>query len=587
MSAHYPAHPEAAVPLTAVAAVIPPFFRALGGDPALKLQGSERQQHAWQDASSLFLPDSIELFADAKLNRELYFWLAALAAHELSAPEPDADWLTRNRQCAAACLAAMPGLAQLYQRLVAALLPLRPDPATLSGGARTAELAIRAALLDPAAAPPGDPVAAADLSGILPVPLWLHPNPPSSQAKPAAGASKQSGSAAPATRPDGTPPAKPEQNELGQEKKNVVELDARFQAKPRWDEYLNDHRRDHQGGGEGGSGEQEQGPRATGMLTGDDAPPATSGMTYGFSWHTDSDDTPLGPGLKLPEWDCRKNQLVPDYCLLKPMLPAGASSQALPERLRQLAKHIQRQFQALTPERTRKNGETSGPDIDLDRVIRFFIERDSGHAVAEPGLYQAWPARERSLACLLLADLSLSTENRLPCGEKIIDVIRDSLLLFAEALTSSGDSFGLYGFSSIQRDEIRYLVLKDFAERYNDETRGRVLALRPGYYTRMGAAIRQSVGVLSEQPAHRRLLLIVSDGKPSDLDHYDGRYAVEDTRESVREARAAGVTPFCVTVDREASAYLPHIFGSQGFVVVQQAETLPQVLTRLYAQMTR
>jgi nitric oxide reductase NorD protein len=130
-------------------------------------------------------------------------------------------------------------------------------------------------------------------------------------------------------------------------------------------------------------------------------------------------------------------------------------------------------------------------------------------------------------------------------------------------------------------------VLKDFAERYDDETRGRVLALRPGYYTRMGAAIRQSSLVLAEQPAQRRLLLIVSDGKPSDLDHYDGCYAVEDTRAAVREARAAGITPFCVTVDQEASAYLPHIFGSQGFVVAQQAETLPQVLTRLYAQMTR
>lgn len=572
--AGYPNHAEAAVRLDDVHSVIPPFFRALGGDPALKLKPGDR----YQDEASLFLPERIALFADAALNRELYFWLAALSAE----PVPAGDWLTRNRLAAAACLARMPGLELLYRRLVAALLPLRPDPAQLSGEAQQAERGIRAALLHPAV----DPGPAANLSAALPVPLWLHPHPPASQAKPEAGAQKQSGQAMPSSeRTDDQPPAQKGEEQLGEEKKGAVELDVKFQAKPRWDEYMHDHR--SQGGGEGGSGEQQQGPRATGMLTGDDAPPATSGMTYGFAWHTDHDDTPLGPGMKLPEWDCRKNTLIDDYCLLKPMLPAGASPQGLPERLKHLAKYLQRQFQALTPERSRKNGETSGPDIDLDRVIRFFVERHSGHAVGEPGLYTAWPTRERSLACLLLADLSLSTENRLPCGAKIIDVIRDSLLLFAEALTASGDRFGLYGFSSIQREEIRYLVLKDFAERFDDATRGRILALRPGYYTRMGAAIRQSATVLSEQPAQRRLLLIVSDGKPSDLDHYDGRYAVEDTREAVREARAAGITPFCVTVDQEASAYLPHIFGSQGFVVVQQAETLPQVLTRLYAQMTR
>ncbi|RXZ44486.1 VWA domain-containing protein [Crenobacter cavernae] len=575
----YPVHADAAVPLSAMETLLPVLFRALGGDPALKLKpAGPHGAHAWQDEATLYLPESIALFADADLNRQLYVWLAALSAEPV---DSHLDWLNRNRAATAACLARQPGLASEYRALVAAFLPLRPDPATLTGEERLAELAVRAALLDPEREQP----ASANLSGLAPVPLWLHPSPPRREAKPEAGANKQQGSAAPAEAPADGPRAKKTDKQAGEQKKAAL-TDFKFEAKPRWEDYLNDHR-DNQGGGEGGSGEEEKGPRATGAIDGDDAPPATSGMTYGFAWHTENDDTPLGPGIKLPEWDCRKNVLLPDYCLLKPMLPAGASRQPLPDNLRSLARYIQRQFQALTPERSRKNGEFNGPDIDLDRVIRFFVERHSGHAIGEPGLYQAWPQRERSLACLLLADLSLSTENRLPSGHKIIDVIRDSLVLFAEALTASGDRFGLYGFSSIQREEVRFLVLKDFAERYDDETRGRVLALRPGYYTRMGAAIRQSSSVLSEQPAERRLLLIVSDGKPSDLDHYDGRYAVEDTREAVREARSAGVTPFCVTVDQEASAYLPHIFGSNGFVVVQQADTLPHVLTRLYAQMTR
>ncbi len=133
---------------------------------------------------------------------------------------------------------------------------------------------------------------------------------------------------------------------------------------------------------------------------------------------------------------------------------------------------------------------------------------------------------------------------------------------------------------------MRFLLLKDFAERYDDASRGRILALRPGYYTRMGAAIRQSTRILLEQAAQRRLLLIVSDGKPNDLDHYEGRYGVEDTRQAVPEARRAGLIPFCVTVNREAGEYLPHLFGRRGYSVVHDARRLPQVLTRLYARLT-
>jgi len=134
---------------------------------------------------------------------------------------------------------------------------------------------------------------------------------------------------------------------------------------------------------------------------------------------------------------------------------------------------------------------------------------------------------------------------------------------------------------------VRFLLLKDFAERYDDASRGRILALRPGYYTRMGAAIRQSTRILLEQAAQRRLLLIVSDGKPNDLDHYEGRYGVEDTRQAVLEARRAGLIPFCVTVDREGGSYLPHLFGAHGFVLVRDATRLPQRLAKLYLQLAR
>ena len=61
---------------------------------------------------------------------------------------------------------------------------------------------------------------------------------------------------------------------------------------------------------------------------------------------------------------------------------------------------------------------------------------------------------------------------------------------------------------------------------------------------------------------------------------------MEDTRQAVLEARRAGLMiPFCVTIDRQAGDYLPHLFGRHGYTVARRPPP-PQVLTRLYAGLT-
>ena len=125
---------------------------------------------------------------------------------------------------------------------------------------------------------------------------------------------------------------------------------------------------------------------------------------------------------------------------------------------------------------------------------------------------------------------------------------------------------------------MRIRVLKDFAERAGDEVRRRVAAMEPEGYTRMGAAIRHGSALLARQGTAHRLLLIVSDGRPNDDDHYQGRYAIEDTRQAIAEARQQGIFPFCLTVDRKASAYLPRIFGTAGHRVLHHPEHLPTAL---------
>ena len=112
-------------------------------------------------------------------------------------------------------------------------------------------------------------------------------------------------------------------------------------------------------------------------------------------------------------------------------------------------------------------------------------------------------------------------------------------------------------------------------------------AIKPGYYTRMGAAIRHATLQLSERPERRRLLMLLTDGKPNDLDIYEGRYGIEDTRQAIHEAHAAGLFPFCVTVDETAHDYLPFLFGREGYALVHRPQDLVSRLTQAWATLAR
>ena len=128
--------------------------------------------------------------------------------------------------------------------------------------------------------------------------------------------------------------------------------------------------------------------------------------------------------------------------------------------------------------------------------------------------------------------------------------------------------------------------IKTFDEPYGPLVRGRIQAIKPGYYTRLGAGIRHAAKRLEGQSGGRRLFLILSDGKPNDLDRYEGRWGIEDTRHAIRETRRRGLEPFCVTIDPEGNDYLPHLFGSGGYVVIRNPAELPSRLPLLYARLT-
>ena len=299
------------------------------------------------------------------------------------------------------------------------------------------------------------------------------------------------------------------------------------------------------------------------------------------------DDTPLSAPILYPEWNYKTGVLEKNMCSIVPLISNKVESVKLPVELQSSAQKVRRQFEALIPQRTWFRGEVDGSELDIDSYIQFRSAKSLSHNTQEPALYKNFRSGSRDLATLLLADLSLSTDSWVNNHSRVIDVIRESLHLFADALSHTGDRFSLYGFSSRSREHVRFHQLKTFSEPFNDQVRGRIEDIKPGYYTRMGAAIRHAASILSKQPAARRILLILTDGKPNDLDHYEGRYGIEDTREAIFEAKRQGLYPFCVTIDEEGKEYLPHIFGPSGFIVIRKPAELPMRLPKLYAKITQ
>ncbi len=178
-------------------------------------------------------------------------------------------------------------------------------------------------------------------------------------------------------------------------------------------------------------------------------------------------------------------------------------------------------------------------------------------------------------------DISGSTDSWLSDNRRVIEVEKEALVLVCEALDTIGDRYSVSAFSGEGPRGVSVLRVKSFDDRYDEEVRRRIAGLEHDRYTRLGAAIRHVTTSLMREGALHRLLLVLSDGKPNDIDEYEGRYGIEDTRQAVAEVRLQGAHPFCVTVDRDAPVYIQRTFGSGAYSVLRRPDTLPQSLVQV------
>jgi nitric oxide reductase NorD protein len=224
--------------------------------------------------------------------------------------------------------------------------------------------------------------------------------------------------------------------------------------------------------------------------------------------------------------------------------------------------------------------QPDGADLDLAAYVTAFADRRAGAPDADRLYAHSRPAR-RDLAIVVLLDVSASTDAWVAGSRRIVEVEKEALVVLLEALAVLGDRHAVLAFSGQGPRAVHLLTVKAFDEGSRSAAHPRIAALEADGYTRVGAAVRHASALLSAERARHRLLLVLSDGKPNDIDEYAGRYGVEDTRQAVAEARLQGLLPFCLTVDREAPAYLPAIFGPRGFAVLPRPEQLPTVLVEV------
>jgi nitric oxide reductase NorD protein len=603
----WPRHPDHAVRLEDVRPVLAVCFRGFGGEGAVQIApargrtsthrlrlrermglGEEKLVQPGRDHATLMLPGEIDLFADRGLNRDLYIWLAAAMAvmplEPISESDPlqrDLAALRRAEATAKAVLAAFPGLTRRYRRLCAATLEARlarPLPSIerhvenrilglLRKGAGFADETMP--VIFPHRAPPR-------YLPMLPVPLW--PDALLRAEGEGRGEDDQ-----PAT--GGTPLA-PEtgrhiaQREAAEKRKGERSpfILNRFEKILAMAEMVNVDRPGDDSDDHDSSAADELDDMTLGERKGRPA----ARFRFDLDLPPEAlDRTRLTGEYTYPEWDYRTGTYLPDHChVLASPAPDTAAVPEADADTKSLIRRVRRQFEVLRPRHEMLRAQLDGAELDLDAVVRARSDLAAGGQGSDRIHLMSRP-QAHDLAVTILVDVSLSTDAWFD-NRRVLDVEKEALTVLAHGLAACGDSHSILTFTSRRRSWVRVETVKDFGEPMGRGVEARIAALKPGFYTRIGPAIRHAAAKLREQPNRRKLLLLLTDGKPNDVDHYEGRFALEDSRRAVMEARRTGVSVFGVTVDREAQAYVPALFGRNGYAIVGNIARLPAALPAIY-----
>lgn len=296
------------------------------------------------------------------------------------------------------------------------------------------------------------------------------------------------------------------------------------------------------------------------------------------------------PPRHYPEWDYNSQSYRPDWVSVYEALhPQGKASDIdkLLEKHAALAKRLKKMLDLLKPQdKVRIRYQEEGSELDLDVALRSLIDYKSGSS-PDPRINMSHRNDGRSIAVMVLLDLSQSlNEKAAGSNQTILELSQEAISLLGWAVEKLGDPFAIAGFHSNTRHDVRYMHIKGYSEHWGEEVKARLAGMEASYSTRMGAAMRHAAHYLEQQQADKKLMLILTDGEPADIDTKDGRILIEDARMAVNELDQQGIYSYCINLDPKADEYVADIFGKQ-YTIIDKVESLPERLPQLFISLTK
>ncbi|MEH6631908.1 MAG: VWA domain-containing protein [Halopseudomonas aestusnigri] len=623
----YASFEDQVVSLEDVRASLSVFFRALGGENAVEIAatGQEKSEHRLSfrqklgmdieklqrstlDGRTLMLPEKISIFPTSALNRDLFFWLAAFftqniedEGRELSDPlHYDLAFIRRSNQKSEAVISRLPGLKKINTELSSYLRSLRPvrDYLPTQEGAveevvlhflgqknTLSSLAENYLYFVSSSDPEQVRLMALEKAEnkyrpFLPVPLW-------GEVIEASFSTDQSGSetgGGNSKKSEDRKKRRAERQNLDQTKKDDGFFVSVYDKLMAVSDIINLNRNIKEDEEDDALETADDIDRIT--LSDHEEKVATKIKIDLDLPANELDESLIEAKRKVHEWHYRKQAFLPDYCAVT-MREASEEGDGwtLDEKTSRQIRLVRRQFEAFKNDRKQLKAQPDGTELDIEALVRARGDFQAS-GIGSDRIYLNTRKVDRDIAVSILMDVSLSTDSWLD-DRRVIDVEKESLAILANGLDASGDDLSIHTFTSRKRNYVRIDRVKGFNEPLNDQVMRRIQALKPGYYTRIGAAIRVMAEELELRPNKQKLLLILTDGKPNDVDHYEGRYGIEDARKAVQECRRKGITVFGVTIDQEAKDYFPTIFGRGAYHIVGNAARLSQALPKIYRQLVK
>ena len=296
------------------------------------------------------------------------------------------------------------------------------------------------------------------------------------------------------------------------------------------------------------------------------------------------------PPRHYDEWDYLSESYRPDWATVYERLhPSGDASKIdrLMEKHAGLAKRLKKMIEMLKPQNKKRiRFQEEGEELDLDVALRSIIDHKCGQT-PDPRINYSHTTDSRSISVMLLVDMSESLNQMVEgTGQTLLELSEEALAIMAWTVEQLGDKFAIAGFHSDTRHEVRYHHIKGYSEHYCDEVKARIAAMEASYSTRMGPAMRHAAHYLEAQKTEKKIMLILTDGEPADIDTKDPQVLIQDTKIAVRELQDRGISSYCITLDPKADEYVSDIFGNN-YTIIDHVEKLPEQLPEVFMKLTK